>query len=53
MESPLAEGRELKLLYNAVSTQRSVSPLAEGRELKYNLPVIDIFDITVAPRGGA
>ena len=33
-ESPLAEGRELKLGLAILCTMAIVSPLAEGRELK-------------------
>ena len=33
--SPLAEGRELKLDYDAEVKEISLSPLAEGRELKW------------------
>ena len=33
-QSPLAEGRELKLMHIVINTRRKSSPLAEGRELK-------------------
>ncbi len=51
--SPLAEGRELKLVRRRRLAEPRASPLAEGRELKFKCAVIDDLGLRVAPRGGA
>ena len=52
VESPLAEGRELKFVHALQCFTGGRSPLAEGRELKFGA-FQPCLTTSVAPRGGA
>ena len=53
LQSPLAEGRELKYAAAFSAACDPPSPLAEGRELKYAVLGANHLTDFVAPRGGA